>query len=50
MCAIHSDFSVAVVAYTAKDLEAVQISQPFLYAAVVGEQNIIQHLFVLRIQ
>lgn len=28
MCAIHSDFSVAVAAYTAKDLVGVLMSQP----------------------
>lgn len=32
MCAIHSPFSTAVAAYTANDLEAVLINQPFLYS------------------
>jgi len=30
MCAIHSCFSVEVAAYTANDLDAVRINQPFL--------------------
>lgn len=30
ICAIHSCFSVDVAAYTANDLEAVRINQPFL--------------------
>lgn len=34
MCAIHSSFSVAVAAYTAKDLDAVRINQPLRYSKI----------------